>query len=231
MIGTLYGVAIAAAVLVGSHFVLSAAPVRRPVVGSIGERFFLTGYSIIAIVAIVWLVVAYDRAPYQTLWPEAAWARWAMLALGFVATLMLVAGLTAPNPTAVGVPGSAMARAGAGAGIFAITRHPVMWGIALWALGHVLVNGDTASVIFFGALLALALGGTLHSDARRRMAGGEGWRRFAAVTSWLPFAALIAGRTSWKAAHVAPWRVAVGIAVYALILYAHAPVIGRTALP
>lgn len=36
-------------------------------------------------------------------------------------------------------------------------RHPQLTGFALWALGHLLVNGDLASVILFGALLIWAV--------------------------------------------------------------------------
>jgi len=48
-----------------------------------------------------------------------------------------------------------------------ITRHPFLWGIALWALVHLIINGDLASLILFGSLLLLAVGGTLAIDARR----------------------------------------------------------------
>ncbi|RVT82763.1 hypothetical protein DXV76_16135 [Rhodobacteraceae bacterium CCMM004] len=36
-------------------------------------------------------------------------------------------------------------------------RHPMLTGFALWAAVHLLVNGDLASVILFGALLIWAL--------------------------------------------------------------------------
>ena len=231
MTGTVAHVLVAAVVFVGSHFLLSFSPVRSRVVAAIGERFFMLLYSAVAVAAIVWLVASYNRAPIQELWPDTAWARYVMLALGFIATLMLVAGATSPNPTATGAPPSILEKEGAARGIFAITRHPILWGIALWALGHLLVNGDAASVVFFGAMLALPLGGVAHIDAKRRAAGGEAWRRLEQATSAVPFAALIAGRTTWAAAHVAPWRVGLGIAVYAVFLYAHGPVIGLEALP
>lgn len=231
MTGTVADAFIAAVVFVGSHFLLSFGPVRSRLVAAIGERFFMLAYSAVAIAAIVWLVAAYNRAPFQELWPDTHAARIVMLVLGFIATLMLIAGATSPNPTATGAPPSIMEKEGATHGIFAITRHPILWGIALWALGHLLVNGDAASVALFGAMLVLCLGGIAHIDAKRRATGGEAWRRLEDATSAIPFAALIAGRTTWAAARVAPWRVALGIAVYALFLYAHGPVIGLDPLP
>jgi uncharacterized membrane protein len=36
-------------------------------------------------------------------------------------------------------------------------RHPQLTGFSLWAIGHLLVNGDLASVILFGGLLVWAI--------------------------------------------------------------------------
>lgn len=41
--------------------------------------------------------------------------------------------------------------------ITARIRHPQLTGVSLWALGHLLPNGDLPSVILFGGLLAWAL--------------------------------------------------------------------------
>lgn len=37
-----------------------------------------------------------------------------------------------------------------------LARHPMVLGVALWSLGHLLANGETANVILFGAFLAWA---------------------------------------------------------------------------
>src|SRR3546814_16088863 len=80
-------------------------------------------------------------------------------------------------------------------GILAITRHPVMWAFALWALAHVPANGTAADLILFGSIAILALVGTLTIDAKKRRPWGEAeWARFAGPTSNLPFAALLAAR-------------------------------------
>ncbi len=46
-------------------------------------------------------------------------------------------------------------RENAAQGIFSVTRHPLTWGIALWASAHLLANGDLVSLIFFANLLVL----------------------------------------------------------------------------
>ena len=37
------------------------------------------------------------------------------------------------------------------------TAHPMLWGIILWSVGHLLVNGDLGSVILFGSFLVYSL--------------------------------------------------------------------------
>ena len=36
-------------------------------------------------------------------------------------------------------------------------KHPMLVGVKLWALAHLLANGDLASIILFGAILAWAV--------------------------------------------------------------------------
>src|SRR4029077_10923183 len=113
-------------------------------------------------------------------------------------------------------------------GILRVTRHPVMWAIGLWALSHLIANGDLRSLLFFGAIAALALGGTVLIDRKKQLALGSNWPRLAEVTSNLPFAALLAGRTRLRWRDVGLLRVAAGLLLYAVLYLAH-PII--TGLP
>jgi uncharacterized membrane protein len=111
-------------------------------------------------------------------------------------------------------------------GIFRITRHPFMWGVALWAIVHAAANGDAASTMLFGALAALAVGGTLHADSRKRRQLGPAWDAYTRQTSHVPFAAIAQGRTGlvW---HEIGWRpVILGVVLYVVLLVLHEPVIG-----
>jgi len=36
-------------------------------------------------------------------------------------------------------------------------RHPMLWGVIIWSVAHLLANGDAASVVLFGAILVWAL--------------------------------------------------------------------------
>src|SRR5262249_16249422 len=83
----------------------------------------------------------------------------------------------------------------------------------LWALVHLIVNGDLASLILFGSLLVLAVGGTAAIDAKRRRSFGEQWMQFAAVTSNVPFAGIVAGKNQLGPAvvEIGAWRPLVAI--------------------
>jgi uncharacterized membrane protein len=144
-----------------------------------------------------------------------------------LAAILLVAGYSTRNPTAVGMERSARADDPA-PGILSVTRHPVMWAIGLWAIGHLIANGDLSSVLFFGSLGALALGGTVLIDRKKQLALGSNWPRLTQVTSNLPFTALLTGRTKLRWREIGVLRVAAGLLLYAVLYLAH-PII--TGLP
>lgn len=85
------------------------------------------------------------------------------------------------------------------------------------------VDGDLASVILFGSVLVLALGGTVSIDAKRRRNFGEQWAQFARVTSAIPFAAIAAGRNRLGPAlvEIGVWRPLAAIGVYGVAFYLH----------
>ena len=208
---------LAAALFVGGHFVASSPPVREPLVARIGERAFTGLYSVAALALLVWTIVAYGRAPVVTLWDAPRWA-YALPAIFMApACLLLVCGVSQDNPTAV------MRRLGPGdrpaSGILAVTRHPVMWAIGIWALAHIPANGTAADLVLFGSVAVLALGGTLAIDVKKRRAWGADWDRFAAATSNLPFAALAAGRARLGMAEIGWLRVVGAAALYALLVF------------
>ncbi|TDQ61452.1 NnrU family protein [Phaeovulum veldkampii] len=38
-----------------------------------------------------------------------------------------------------------------------VIRHPMLWGTVIWAVSHLMVNGDLASALLFGSMLMWAL--------------------------------------------------------------------------
>lgn len=235
MIGTLDWTIVAAFAFVGGHIALSSAALRPRLIEHLGENGFRIVYAAVALVTLVWLMRAAGAAPHIALWPEMAWARWVPILVMPFALVLLVAGLTTPSPTAMGGAArgdDATGLAGAGlTGILAVTRHPVMWAIALWAIAHIPPNGDAARVVMFAAFAALALGGMAHIDHRRAAAMGAAWGPIALTTSVLPFAALASGRArfAWRA--LGAWRVLAGLALYVALFLGHSWIAGVPVLP
>lgn len=212
---------------VGGHFVISGSPLRRAMVGAVGERGFMALFSVYALATLAWAVRGYGAAPDLPLWDAPDWLRWANLVATALATVLVVFGVTSRNPTMVV---QTLADPSA-PGVLAITRHPTMWGIALWAIGHLLVNGHGAALIFFGGLALLALVGPVFQERRKRAKLGEDWDRFVAVTSHVPFAAILAGRARLKLAGADWIRVAVAAILFAGLLAFHEALFGISPFP
>ena len=210
----------AAVVLLVSHFGISSTPLRASLVARLGERGYLVLYSLIALAALVWLISAWARAPYIELWAPAPWLAWVPLLVMPFALLLVVAGVTTTNPTAVGAP-DVLSRSEPVRGVSRITRHPIMWGVGLWAGSHLVANGDLASLVLFASLGALALIGTLLIDRKHAARRGADWQRFAAATSNLPLAAPLSGRQRFAFAEIGWWRIGLALAVFALLLAVH----------
>jgi uncharacterized membrane protein len=212
----------------GSHIVLSSTKLRGQLREQVGERGFLLLYSAVALVTLAWFVVAYVHAPTIPLWSPPSWARTLPLVVMPLATILLICGYTTRNPTAVGMERAAAADDPA-PGILRITRHPIMWAVGLWGASHIPANGDLASLLFFGSLALLALGGTVLIDHKKRLALGSNWPQFAGITSNVPFVALILRRTRFRAGDVGLLRIIAGLLLFAVLLLAHPLFTGHAA--
>ena len=210
--------ALAAGVFLVTHFVPST-PLRPGLVAMLGERAYLGLYSVVALAVLAWMIWAYARAPYERIWVGDEFKVWA-LALMPVSLVLLVAGGMTRNPSAVRQE-SALRSMGEPRGILRVTRHPIQWGIALWALLHLVARGDTASLIFFGGFALLAILGTALIDARKNRALGADWQRFASVTSNFPFAAIRQGRNHFSFDEIGWKKVSIGLAAYLVLIFVH----------
>lgn len=211
------------------HFGVSGTRLRDALVARLGAGRYRGAFALASLLGIAWLIYAYRHAPGIPLWGLLLGLRPAAYALVYISFLFVVVGISTPSPTRVGMEsklaqGSNMVR-----GIIRITRHPFLWGVSLWALTHLIVNGDLASLVLFGSLLILALGGTAAIDAKRRRVFGAQWAQFASASSNIPFAAITAGRNQLGPAlvEIGVWRPLAATIVYAVAFYLH----GRLGLP
>ena len=132
------------------------------------------------------------------------------------------------NPTAAG--GEALIGE-APTGIQRVTRHPMLWSFAIWAAVHMLGNGDTASLVFFGAFLLTALAGMPSIDAKLARRRPEAWTELAAATSILPFGAIAAGRNRLVLGEIGWLTALAGLLAWAAMLHLHSRLIGVAPVP
>lgn len=221
----------AAVAFAGGHLVLCSLPIRGALVARLGENGFRIGFSVYAGATLLWLAVAYNAAPHAEIWAAGGtWLRWIPVLVMPVAAVFAAAGLVSPNPTMAGAEGLAHSTAPV-QGFIKVTRHPFLWGVALWAATHMAVRGNAADLVFFGAFLFLALAGMVHLDRKKARTLGAAWGPIAMTTSAIPFLALIQGRTRVTLAEIGLWRIVLGLALHVALLYAHRFVFGVSPLP
>lgn len=227
---TLLSLGFASLAFAGGHFLLSAAPVRGPLVGLVGEGPFRGVYSLLMIAALVWMIRAYLDAAHVPLWDVGLLGPPVILIFMYFATILFLCSVTTRNPTLAGFDGLHHEVA-PGRGIYAVTRHPMLAAFALWSVAHLFVRGDLAGLIFFGAFLILSAVGMAHIDARHRANADDAWRAFEAGTSRTPFKAILEGRRTFRPNDVGWWRIGLGTVLYVAILYVHETKFGMNLFP
>ncbi|MET0668851.1 MAG: NnrU family protein [Xanthobacteraceae bacterium] len=114
---------------------------REGVIASIGENAYKIVYSIISLAGLVLIFYGYSQyraTGWINVWNPPAWTRHVAVALVWPAIICFVATYS---------PGR----------IKTVLKHPTLVGLKLWALAHLLANGDLGSMVLFGALLAYAV--------------------------------------------------------------------------
>ena len=175
------GLFLSSIAFVGTHFLLSH-PLRGPLVRGMGPGPFRILYTVVALVTFGAMIHYYrviGREP--PLWDigDAGWiAATLLMWLGAI----LFAGSFVHNPA---LPGAKPA-SGPPAGVFRITRHPMMWSFAIWAGVHLAVIGMPKALVFDGAIILLAIGGSAAQDSKKRRLT-EDWHDWTAQTGFVPF--------------------------------------------
>jgi uncharacterized membrane protein len=122
----------------GTHLSPGVFGLRSILINKLGEGRFRAFYIASSVLGMACIIVGKAQAPYIGLYYPPLWAAPFVPALLAVAFIMLAALFIPSN-------------------INRFTRHPMLWGIALWSAGHLLANGDLASVLTFGSFGAYAL--------------------------------------------------------------------------
>jgi uncharacterized membrane protein len=150
------------ALFLGIHSLQSLAPqARQNSIARWGELGFKSIYAVVSLVGLVLLIQGYGQARLDpvVLWTPPRGMQHATILLMWVAMVLLVATY---------VPGNQ---------IKAKLRHPMTLSVKVWALGHLLSNGNLADVIFFGGFLVwsvLVFRAARQRDRQSRSSAPEG---------------------------------------------------------
>ncbi len=171
--------------LVAIHLVPAAPMVRAWMVERFGELTYRFLFSVVSIIAVILLAVGMGQAEYVPLWDPVPFGRELSPLLMAVAVLLVVAAYLPTNLTR-------------------LVKHPMLWGVILWAVAHLLVAGHLAALLLFGGLGAYSLFAIYSGEKRGRRA---------------PF-----GREATVEARIWYWdalTVAIAAVFYLALLWAH----------
>ena len=195
---------------VGTHFLLSH-PLRAPLVRALGATGFMLLYSLVAFATLWWMVLAFGDATGSFLGGSGP-VGWAIATVLTLPAMILLLGSFAGNP-ALPAPGAEQAARKEPAGVFRVTRHPMMWSFALWAIAHIALWWSWRTNVVALAILVLALVGAHLQDGKKEALMGEAWKDWESRTSYWP---------RWRNLRHAPaWVIAVGIVAWLAATYAH----------
>lgn len=145
------------ALFVGVHLVTTQPDLKRGLAARMGEGGYKGVYSLIAIAGFALIIFGYHKVQLMpgknpVLWSPPHWGR-------HVAMLLMLP--VFPLLFATYLPGR----------LSAAVRHPMITAVKFWALAHLFVRGDTASLLLFGGLLAWAVYDRI--SLRQREAAGQ----------------------------------------------------------
>jgi uncharacterized membrane protein len=123
------------------HVFVTMRPQRAAVLARVGEGPYKGLFSLISLIGI--LLIGYGFALYRAtgwidVWQPPTWTRHVTAALAWPAIVFIVAAY---------IPGD----------IKRVLKHPMLVGVKLWAVAHLIANGDLGSIILFGSILAWAV--------------------------------------------------------------------------
>ncbi|AGS25617.1 NnrU family protein (plasmid) [Rhizobium etli bv. mimosae str. Mim1] len=173
---------------VALHSIPAVPTIRAEIIRRVGRPAYFVGYSATSTLALIWVFSAALALDYIPLWELTPGNAAAALVLAPFGIFLVIAGLLSANPLSITLNRSPNLGA-----VTKITRHPVLWGFADWASGHIAANGDLRSLLLFGGFAVFALGAIPMTDKRAKRRLGVSWTRLAEYTSIWPFGACFKG--------------------------------------
>lgn len=213
----------ASVTFLGTHFALSH-PLRAPLVKVLKPLGFQLLYSLVALASFGWMVLAFRAIGPggQALWNGAGDLLWVIASLLTLVASILLVGSFIGNPALPDPRAKTLAAKGPN-GVFNVSRHPMMWSFALWAVSHVLISPTPRSLVLCGAVAFLALVGSHLQDRKKAVLMGDAWAGWQAKTSYRPKLGGLAK------AGIVPWLG--GVVLWLAATWGHIPTLMMPAGP
>lgn len=122
----------------GIHLIPTFPSVRQNYIDKLGVLPYKGVFALVSIIGFALILLGKADAPYIPLWQPPQFMSMVTKLLMLPAFILVIAAYIPSN-------------------IKRNIRHPMLAGVKCWALGHLLSNGDVASVLLFGSFLAYAV--------------------------------------------------------------------------
>ncbi len=136
------------------HLLPSVPSARNALFARLGEKVYKGIYALISFIGLYFIVTGKGVAPFVALWEPPKWS-YVITNVSMMVSLYLLVAMNMKS------------------NIKRFTAHPMLWGVAFWAGGHLITNGDQASMMLFGSFLAYSLF-AMYSANRRGATPGSG---------------------------------------------------------
>ncbi len=134
-------------VFFGVHLVPTVESLRTRLAAWKGENLYKLGFSLTAAAGLVLAGYGKSVAPRIVVYDPPSWTAHLSWVLMWLAVTIFPAAYLPSN-------------------LKRFMRHPFLWGVTLWALAHLLTNGDLASVMLFGSFAVFSVYDMISANRR-----------------------------------------------------------------
>ncbi|MEP2717442.1 NnrU family protein [Pseudophaeobacter sp.] len=224
------GFALSLSAFLASHIIPRIGGMRDKLIQKLGRRLYFSLYGALSLVLFAWLIVQVSEAPRLEIWPQQAWMRWLPNLAMPLAFVLIFCGLGLRNAHTLGGTQKSQFTS-VDPGIAAVSRHPLLMALLIWAATHFVVNGDLAHVLMFGSFASFSLIAMWAFDKKAAREMGDHAEAFFAKTAWLSLTPLL--QKTWlhrNLRDLAP-RCVLGLLCWASLLPLHEAIIGVWPFP
>lgn len=140
------------AVFLGVHAIPTAQSLRDALTRKCGLVLYQALFALTSLAGMILLVRGYAAADFIALWEPPSWSRHATFLL-MLPVFPLLVQMYLPGQLKRWIP------------------HPMLMAVKIWAVAHLISNGDLASLLLFGGFLAYGVADLISIKRRQRAKG------------------------------------------------------------